>query len=147
MGSSVLAFDYGLRRIGVAVGEPLLKTANVLSVVKNRESGPDWQHIDKLVEEWQPAQLVIGVPRKMDGSETGLTGAARGFGEELEKRYEVAVAEVDERLSSQEAERILADARSSGRMRRRTRHEDVDMLAAQIILERWYVDWAPDEGA
>jgi putative Holliday junction resolvase len=144
MGSSVLAFDFGLRRIGVAVGEPVLQTANVLTVIQNRESGPDWQHIDKLLKEWQPAQLVIGVPRKMDGSETDLTRAAKHFGRELKDRCGVAVAEVDERLSSQEAERMLADARSSGRMQRRTRHEDVDMLAAQIILERWYVQ-AHDE--
>ena len=138
MGSSVLAFDYGLRRIGVAVGEPVLNTASVLTVVKNRESGPDWQHIDKLVQEWQPAQLVVGVPRKMDGSDTDMTRAAEHFGRQLEERCGVMVAAVDERLSSREAERMLADARSSGRMKRRSRHEDVDMLAALIILERWY---------
>ncbi len=139
MGSSVLAFDYGLRRIGVAVGEPALQTANALTVVQNRDSGVDWQHIDKLVKEWQPARLVIGVPLKMDGSDTDLTRAAERFGRELENRFGLMVAAVDERLSSQEAERMLADARSSGRMKRRTRREDIDMLAAQIILERWYL--------
>lgn len=116
-----------------------MHTANALTVVHNRDTGADWQQIDKLINEWQPAQLVVGVPKKTDGSETDLTRAAQQFGAELEKRYEITVTAVDERFSSKEAERMLADARSSGRMQRRTRHEDVDMLAAQIILERWYV--------
>jgi conserved hypothetical protein TIGR00250 len=133
----LLAFDYGTRRIGVASGDTLTRTARALTTL-NCAPGIPWAQIDKLVAEYQPAQLVVGVPYNMDGTPTTLTKASRRFANELKIRYSLPVALVDERLSSREATDQLRDARSQGLKRRRTTREDIDMNAARILLERWF---------
>jgi putative Holliday junction resolvase len=133
----VLAFDYGTRRLGVATGDTLTRTAHGLTTL-DCSRGMPWQAIDKLVVDYRPAQFIVGVPYNMDGTPTLLTAASRDFAAELKQRYLVAVALVDERLSSREAEAALRTARAAGLKRRRSTHADVDKIAARIILERWY---------
>nr|MBO2488974.1 Holliday junction resolvase RuvX [Gammaproteobacteria bacterium] len=137
----LLAFDYGTHRIGVASGDTLTRTARALVTLKCAKGVP-WQDIDRLVAEYQPAQLVVGVPYNMDGTPTALTKATRRFARELKDRYALPVALVDERLSSHEATAQLRDARAQGLKRRRITREDIDMNAARIVLERWFD--APD---
>ncbi|NIR59822.1 MAG: Holliday junction resolvase RuvX [Gammaproteobacteria bacterium] len=131
-----LGFDFGLRRIGVAVGQRLTGTATPLTTLRAAEGRPDWETVDALVGTWRPEGIVVGIPLNMDGTEQALTHAARAFARELAARYRLAVHPIDERLSSIEAERIMGEERAAGR-RRRYRKEDVDMKAAQLILETW----------
>jgi putative Holliday junction resolvase len=132
----ILAFDYGTRRIGVASGDTLTRTARALTTLERGEVVP-WAAIGKLVQEYQPAQFVVGLPWNMDGTPTVLTDVSRSFAAELKARYNKPVALVDERLSSREAEAQLRDARASGMKKRRNTHADVDMIAARILLEQW----------
>ncbi|HEY0940740.1 MAG TPA: Holliday junction resolvase RuvX [Steroidobacter sp.] len=133
----ILAFDYGTRRIGVASGDTLTRTARALTTLERNNEVIPWSAIDKLVREYQPAQLVVGLPWNMDGTPTLLTESSRTFAAELKARYNMPVALVDERLSSREAESQLRDARASGLKKRRNTHADVDMIAARILLEQW----------
>lgn len=133
----IIAFDYGTRRIGVATGDTLTRTARPLRTLEC-PGGIPWPAIDKLTAEFQPAQFVVGLPCNMDGTPTLLTDASRAFGRELTIRYRKAVALVDERLSSREAAAQLRAARAEGLKRRRTTHADVDRVAARILLERWF---------
>ena len=132
----ILAFDYGTKRIGVASGDTLTRTARALTTLTWNDGVP-WPAIAKLVQEYQPAQFVVGLPWNMDGTPTLLTDASRAFGAELHSRFNKPVALVDERLSSREAESQLRDARASGHKKRRNTHADVDMIAARILLEQW----------
>lgn len=133
----ILAFDYGTKRIGVASGDTLTGTARALMTLEAKNESIPWPAIDKLIREYQPAQLVVGLPWNMDGTPTLLTDASRAFGAELQTRYHKPVALVDERLSSREAEAQLRDARAAGIKKRRNTHADVDMIAAKILLEQW----------
>jgi len=132
----ILAFDYGTKRIGVASGDTLTRTARALTTLHWNDVAP-WAAITKLVQEYQPSQFVVGLPWNMDGTPTVLTETTRGFGAELKARYDKPVALVDERLSSREAENVLREARASGMKKRRNTHADVDMIAARILLEQW----------
>jgi putative Holliday junction resolvase len=132
----VLAFDYGRRRIGVAAGDTLSRSASALQAVAAGPAGPRWDSIDALLREWRPALLVVGLPYNVDGSESAMTGAARGFAAALETRYRLPVELVDERYSSLEAGARLRTARSAG-LRKRVSKSDVDAAAACVILERW----------
>lgn len=140
----ILAFDYGTRRIGVASGDTLTRTARALTTL-DCPSGPPWPALTKLIAEYRPAQLVVGLPYNMDGTPTLLTETTRAFARELLARYIIAVALVDERLSSREAEAQLREARAQGLKRRRLTHADVDMAAAKVLLERWFQDPAAAE--
>jgi putative Holliday junction resolvase len=132
----ILAFDYGTRRIGVASGDTLTRTARALTTLDWNDGVP-WTAIAKLVKEYQPAQFVVGLPWNMDGTPTLLTETSRAFGAQLKERFNKPVALVDERLSSREAESQLRDARASGHKKRRNTHADVDKIAARILLEQW----------
>ena len=98
-----LAFDFGLRNIGVAVAERRYGTATAISTTKAREGIPVWDRLDALVREWQPEGFVVGLPLNMDDSESDMSEAARRFGARLERRYSIVVEFVDERLSTFEA--------------------------------------------
>lgn len=135
-GEVILAFDYGARRIGVAVGQTTTGTASPAGVVAVTQ-GPDWPAIERGVREWTPARLLVGLPYNMDGSETVLTGACRAFGSELGRRFGLPVEFVDERLTSAAATADLREARRSGARTRRVRREDIDANAARLILETW----------
>ena len=136
----VLAFDFGRRRIGVACGDTLSRTARPLAGIASSIAGPRWDAIDSMLREWQPTLIVVGLPYNVDGSESGMSGAARGFAAEVERRYSVPVHLVDERYSSLEAETRLRSERQSGLRKRRVAKEDVDAAAACVILERWFTE-------
>jgi putative Holliday junction resolvase len=129
-GRTVLAFDYGTRRIGVAVGDLTLGSAHPLTTLDARDRALSEAKITALVDEWQPAQLVVGVPFALDGREHAMTRSSRAFGRALARRHSLPVAEVDERLTSVEAD---AGLREAGVDRAR-RNELVDAHAAFIIL-------------
>jgi putative Holliday junction resolvase len=134
----VLAFDFGLRRIGVACGDTVSRNAAGLKTVPAGPAGPRWEIIDSMMRDWQPGMAVVGLPYNVDDSESDMTGAARNFAAELTRRYSLEVVMVDERYSSLEAEARLQAARESGLRRRRVAKSDVDAAAACVILERWF---------
>ena len=135
----ILAFDFGERRIGVAIGNTGTRTATAVGVLPARGT-PDWEAVTRCVRQWSPDRAVVGLPYNMDGSETVLTAACRQFAAELSKRYQLPVDLVDERLTSSAAHADLRDARRSGARRRRVRREDIDANAARLILETWLQD-------
>ena len=135
---TVLAFDYGKRRIGVAVGQQITGSASPIGTATNSDSGPDWNTIDRWVAEWTPQQLLVGLPLHADGTPSPMTEAARSFAEAL-GRYALPVADVDERFTSLEAEARLRTARAEGR-RGRVRKDDIDAAAAVLIAERWLAE-------
>lgn len=135
-GIVLLAFDYGARRIGVAVGQTTTGTASPLGTL-SAESGPDWQAVMRLLRDWGPQRLLVGLPCNMDDSDTVLTETCRGFAAELERRTGLPVELVDERLTSVAATDELREARRSGALGRRVSRGDVDANAARLILETW----------
>jgi putative Holliday junction resolvase len=134
----VLAFDFGLKRIGVACGDTLSRAAAPLEAVQACAAGPGWQTIEALLREWQPSLAVVGLPYNVDGSDSAMTAAAREFAAEFTRRYALKVMLVDERYSSLEAQALLKSQRESGLRRRRVGKEDVDAAAACVILQRWF---------
>ncbi len=136
----ILAFDFGTRRIGVAAGDTLTRTARPLTVLEVHGTLP-WSAIDRLIADYTPAQIVVGLPYNMDGTETGMTVPVRLFSQELAARLHLPVHLVDERLSSRDAEAELRVARSTGLKRKRVTHADVDRVAAKVILERWFAEY------
>jgi putative Holliday junction resolvase len=136
----ILAFDYGQRRIGIACGDTVSRTAAPLGGVSAGNAPAHWAAIDSLMREWKPAIVVVGLPYNVDGSESAMTVAARGFAGELAQRYALPVQLVDERYSSLEAETRLKAARESGLRKRRVAKADIDAAAACIILERWLTE-------
>jgi putative Holliday junction resolvase len=130
----VVAFDFGLRRIGVATANLQTRTASPLTTVRvDRE--PPWRDLDRIIDDWRPAQLVVGVPE--GGSATEIARRARAFAAALAERYGLPVATVDETLSSAAAESELAEKRRSGYLRRRVGKGGVDRVAACLIAEQW----------
>jgi len=132
----VLGFDFGLARIGVAVSSPLTGVASSLTVLHARQGEPDWAGILQLVREWRPVVLVVGMPRKLDGSPSAMQEAITAFVRRLGQQTGLPVELANEQLSSREAEQRLRLARQSGR-KRKVRKEEIDQLAAVIILENW----------
>jgi putative Holliday junction resolvase len=133
---TVLGFDYGARRIGVAVGNTFTGDARALSVVGNNDNGVDWTRVASVVREWRPNALLVGLPLMLDGSEQATSRAARTFASALSERYQLPVHMVDERLSSVEASQRFADRRARGQARRKNANE-LDAIAAQVIVETW----------
>jgi len=136
--TTVLAFDFGLKRIGIASGDTLTRSAAPRPAILAGRSGPDWDAIGRQVRALSPAQLVVGAPYNADGSEGALAGAARRFAAELERRFALPVHLVDESFSSLEASTQLKARRASGERRRRVSRADVDSAAAAVILGRWF---------
>lgn len=131
-----MGFDFGRARIGVAVGNRATGQATALTTLDGR-GGPDWAAVERLLADWGPESLVVGVPVHMDGSEHEMTIAARAFIDELKARFTLPVHAAEERLSSREANARLREARRSGARPRRVRKGDTDSLAAQLILQDW----------
>jgi putative Holliday junction resolvase len=134
-----LGFDYGQRRIGVAVGDPLTRHASPLPAVRNNRD-PDWAALDRVMREWRPQACIIGLPLDLDGNDQPITAQARSFAEQIRNRFGVPVHLCDERLSSRAADDELRNARSSGRLNRRVRSGDRDGVAARLILEQWLAE-------
>ena len=131
----ILSFDFGFRRIGVAVGQALTGTATPLETVSHGQR-PDWSAIDRLVKEWRPSLLLVGLPLGAEGDETDMSKAARSFGATLSERYDTPVEYIDERLTSRVAEARFAEQRAAGTRRRKDAGQ-LDAVAAQIICENW----------
>lgn len=134
---TLLALDFGLRRIGIASGSTITQTASPLQTIDAADGEPDWIALDSLLEEWKPAILIVGLPYNTDGSESDMTARSRRFAAQLEERYGLQVSLADERYTSAEAESILKQQRQSGARNKRIRKEDVDSLAAALIAESW----------
>jgi putative Holliday junction resolvase len=132
---TILAFDFGLRRIGVAVGQSVTASASPLGVVANGSSGPDFDAISRMIDDWRPARLVVGSPLRADGSPGEIQTHIDEFVGEL-RRYELQVDIVDERHTSVEAGAVLKNARASG-SRGRISRETIDSAAAVLIAERF----------
>ena len=132
---TILAFDFGLRRIGVAVGQNVTGSASPLGSVANRDDGVDHAAIASLIKEWRPDGIVVGMPSHADGSPSELQDAVEAFIGELQ-RYELSINTVDERYTSVEAEHALKQARAAG-ARGRISKEMIDATAAVFIAERY----------
>jgi putative Holliday junction resolvase len=141
----VLAFDYGERRIGVAVGQTASGTASPVGTLP-AHGQPDWTAVDRCLRDWAPDRVLVGLPYNMNGTETALTAACRAFAAELSSRSSLPVELVDERLTSSAATSELREARRSGARARRVRREDIDANAARLILETWLRRPKPDGG-
>ncbi len=134
---TLLGFDFGCKRVGVATAQTLTHTTRPLTTVAVHQEQPEWSKIQQLISEWQPQQLIVGLPLNEDGSEHRISQLARKFAHQLEKRYQLPVALIDERLTSQEAEAILMQQRKAGKIRRRAAKAAIDQIAAEIILRTW----------
>jgi len=134
----IVAIDFGLRRIGVASGDTLTRSAHPRTTISNGPNGPDWEALNRILADTRPARIAVGEPYNADGSESPLTGAVRHFATELARRSGLSVDLVDERWSSQDAEERLRGERASGERRRRVTKEAIDAVAAAVILERWF---------
>jgi putative Holliday junction resolvase len=133
----ILAFDFGLRRIGIASGDTVSATAAPHCAVRVTEQGVDWTAIDRLLREYQPDLLVVGSPRNEDGTAGRMSGPADQFAAQLAARAGRPVQRTDEFASSIEANERLKGQRQSGQRRRQVQRGDIDSAAAAIILERW----------
>jgi putative holliday junction resolvase len=131
---TVLAFDFGEKRIGVATGETLLGSAHPLTVIRAESNDDRFAAIGKLIAEWHPVQLVVGLPTHADGTPHEMTRLAQKFAERLKRRYHLPVAFADERLTSLDA---AARLRETGRDSRSARPL-LDTVAAQLILQTWF---------
>ncbi len=128
MSGTVLGFDYGTKKIGIAVGQAVTGTANPLTTLRYVKEKPDWGGIGKIIQQWQPSDLVVGLPIDTDESETEISHKARRFSRQLEGRFHLPVHLADERYTS-------ASARSmAGKVKK---IEELDALAAKLILETW----------
>ena len=130
-----MAFDFGLRRIGVAVGQQVTNSASPVDVVANTGRGPDWKRISDLIREWRPQRLVVGMPLHADGSPSDMSNVVKAFATELD-RYDLPVELVDERFSSIEAKERLKQMRADG-VRGRIAKAAIDAASAVLIAERW----------
>ncbi|CAX61201.1 MULTISPECIES: Holliday junction resolvase RuvX [Erwinia] len=131
---TLLAFDFGTKSIGVAIGQQLTGTARPLAALKAQDGTPDWNKIEALLKEWEPDRVVVGLPLNMDGTEQPLTARARKFANRIHGRFGVQVDLHDERLSTVEARAELFER---GGFRALSKGS-VDSLSAVIILESWF---------
>ena len=127
---SLLGFDYGLKQIGVASGQTLTNTAEGITILKAVDGIPDWVQVEKLLQEWQPDLVVVGLPLNMDDSESDLSSRARKFARRLNGRFGIQVEMVDERLTSREAKML-------GREQGTQDITKIDHIAASLILQSW----------
>lgn len=130
---TLLAFDYGTKNIGVAVGQTITASARSLPPLKAKDGVPDWSQIEKLLAEWKPDLVLVGLPLNMDDSESELSARAKKFGNRLNGRFGVKIEMVDERLTSFEAKGEVMSRGGS----RDYKNNPVDSIAARLILESW----------
>jgi len=126
---TLLGFDFGLQRIGVAVGQEITGTATALETIRSRNGQPDWGALSGLIDSWQPDALIVGLSMHADGSDSGITPAIREFARQLERHYHLPVHFMDERLSSHAA--------AENMNRPGQKDSGIDAAAAMIILQDW----------
>lgn len=132
----VIAFDFGLKRTGVAVGNTVIGSATPECTLTSNDELPDWEGISKLFKEWQPSQIVVGMPIELDGTENPLKKRIDRFCNQIQGRYNIDVDQENEQFTSIEAAQRLKQLRQSGR-KQKVRKDEVDKIAAAIILENW----------
>jgi putative Holliday junction resolvase len=130
---TVIGFDFGMKHIGIAVGQTITRTAQALTSISAKDGIPNWNEIEKIISLWQPSALVVGLPLKMDGTSQPITQYVHEFVELLKKRFKLPVYFEDERLSTVEAREKLF---SKGGYRALTK-KNIDSLSAKLILESW----------
>lgn len=129
----LLGFDFGMKRIGIAVGQTLTQSARPLETIQANKGVPDWVYLQKLVKLWQPNAFVVGIPLNMDGTEQALTHSARQFANVLKERFHLPVYGIDERLSTKDARERLFTTGGYKALQK----GQVDSVAAQLILQNW----------
>lgn len=134
---SVMAFDFGRRRIGIAVGQSVTGTARPVTTLKTRDLQPDWPRIDHLIQQWRPDRLVVGLPLHADGRASDFSHEVKTFAAELASRFSLPVALHNEHLTSSEARARLRERRRSGQKKRKVAREEIDAEAAALILQSW----------
>jgi len=130
---TLLAFDYGTRNIGVATGQTITSSANSLTPLKAKDGVPDWNQVEKLIQDWKPDLVLVGLPLNMDETESELSARARKFANRINGRFNVKIELVDERLTSFEAKGEVMSRGGS----RDYKNNPVDSIAARLILESW----------
>ncbi len=140
----VLGFDFGLKRIGVAAGDTITRTAAPLETLAHHAE-PDWAAILARVKAVGPDLLVVGAPYNDDGSPGRIAGLADAFAAQLAERCRLEVARVDERYSSTAAQSLLREQRASGQRRKAVRKGDLDSAAAAVMLQSWLEQQRPDQ--
>lgn len=128
-----MCFDFGLRCIGIAVGQRFTGTAQALPILLAKDGIPRWEEVTALIQEWEPDALVIGIPLNMDGTEQDMTHKAREFGVTLTQKFHLPLFEVDERLSTRAAKELMFAQEGGRALRKRA-----DSIAAQLLLEEWF---------
>lgn len=134
MTQSLLAFDYGTKNIGAACGQTITRSANALTPLKAKDGIPEWSMIERLLAEWKPDLVLVGLPLNMDNSESELAVRARKFANRLHGRFGVKVELIDERLTSFAAKGEVMERGGS----RDYKNNPVDSIAARLILESWF---------
>jgi putative Holliday junction resolvase len=134
LSGTILCFDFGTRRIGVAVGETLLSQAHPLTVVRGEANDDRFAAIQRLIDEWRPVGFVVGLPTHMDGTEHDMTARCRRFAQQLKGRFSLPVDMVDERLTSADAETRLLETGKTAKSAKK----HLDAVAAQLILQTWF---------
>jgi putative Holliday junction resolvase len=129
----LLGFDFGMKRIGVAVGQTVTKTARPLTVIHAVDGKPPIEILKKLIKNWQPTALIVGIPVNLDGTEQTITHAARLFAEMLRNQFKLPVHEIDERLTTKAARENLFEIGGYKALQ----NGQVDSVAAQLILQNW----------
>ena len=124
----IIAFDYGEKKIGVAVGQTSTNTSSPLQIIFNKDDKTNWISISSLLDEWKPDLILLGKPLNMDGSESEIMKKIDKFYKELKSIYDADIEFVDERLTTFEAREILKDEK----------HDDVDAHAAKILIDNWF---------
>lgn len=135
---TLLGFDFGTKSIGVAIGQRITGTARPLTALKAHDGTPDWNAVEKILKEWQPDEVIVGLPLNMDGTEQPLTARARKFANRLHGRFGVKVWLQDERLSTVEARASLFEHGGF----RALNKGSIDSASAVVILESWF-DYHP----
>ena len=129
----VMAFDFGLRNIGIAIGQNITKSASTFYAIKAKEGEPDWMKLDSIVKEWEPSLFIVGDPINMDGTKSEFNKRILKFSNDLKKRYAINIYKMDERLTTKEAKERIKDE-SNGLQASANKHS----ISAQIILEDWF---------
>ncbi len=131
--TSFMSFDYGKKRMGIAMGQRITQSANGIGCISAKDGKPNWDELDKLVAEWKPDGFVVGLPLNMDGSESDMSKRANKFSKRLHGRYGKPSFTIDERLTTFEAKQTAKSQGHKGHYK----SDPVDELAAQLILQSW----------
>src|SRR3989338_2040471 len=130
---TVLGFDYGTQSTGVAIGQTTTHTARPLTALKSQNGAPNWPKIEKLIQNWNPNALIVGIPLNMDGSTQPITQSVKEFSQELQRRFNLPVHEIDERLTTIEARHQIFEEKGYKGLSKSA----IDAAAATIIVENW----------